>query len=70
MMIQMNMMVQEVWVHPLNHMRAEKGEFYTLYPDLRHFPKHFFCMYRMTVQKFDELLEILEPHLRKATNKL
>ena len=47
----------------------EKGEFYTLYPDLLHFPKKFFNMYHMTVAKFDTLLEKVEPVLhRQWTN--
>ena len=65
MFIEMNVMVREVWVHPLNDLWPQKGEFYSLYPDLRHFPRQFFFMYWMSVQKFDELLEILEPHLKK-----
>ena len=37
-----------MYVHPLNDLQPEKGEFYTLYPDLRHFH-----MYQMSVDKFD-----------------
>ena len=66
MLIEINMMVREIWVHPLNDLWPEKGEFYTLYPDLRHFPRRFFHMYQMSVHKIDELLEILEPYLRKS----
>ena len=36
-----------------------------LYQDLPHFPPRFFRMYRMGVQKFDELLDRLAPRLRK-----
>ena len=36
------MNIREVWVHPLHEDRIEKGEFYTLYPDLRHYPLKFF----------------------------
>ena len=54
-----------MWVHPINELRLEKGEFYTLYPDLRHFPPKFFNMYRMSVPKFDALLTKLVPHLEK-----
>ena len=52
-------------MHPLNDCRVTKGEFYVLYPDLRHFPPRFFRMYRMGVRKFDELLDRLAPRLRK-----
>ena len=67
MLIEVNLMVREIWVHPLNDLRPEKGEFYSLYPDLRHFSRWFFHMYWMSVHKFDELLEILEPHLKKSS---
>ena len=46
-----------LWVHPINEMRSDKGEFYVLYPDLLHFPPKFFNMYRMSVPKFDALLK-------------
>ena len=63
------MVNREIWVHPMNLDREKKGEFYTLYPDLRSFQKEFFAMYRMNPAKFDELLRILEPRLwRSYTN--
>ena len=37
-----------MWVHPINNMRAEKGEYKVLYPDLRQYEDWFFVMYRMT----------------------
>ena len=42
MYLQMQLMPRELWVHPLNELREVKGEFYNLYPDLRHFPTRFF----------------------------
>ena len=63
MYLQMQLMPRELWVHPLNELHEEKGEFYTLYPDLRHFPTIFFQMYRMSVNKFDTLLAELSPEL-------
>ena len=42
---------RSVWVHPTNSLRMQKGEFYTLYPDLRHFQPKFFSMYRMNPRK-------------------
>ena len=53
------------WVHPLFEERRKKGEFYMLYPDLRHFPPKFFAMYRMNPRKFDHLLSLVGPHLEK-----
>ena len=37
-----SMVNREIWVHPLNLDCEKKGEFYTLYPDLRNFKKEFF----------------------------
>ena len=59
-----SMVNREIWVHPLNLQRENKGEFYSLYPDLRNFHKEFFSMYRMTPAKFDALLKLLEPRLK------
>ena len=63
--LQLQWVTREFWVHPLNDCQVTKGEFYVLYPDLRHFPPSFFRIYRMGVQKFDELLDLLTPRLRK-----
>ena len=60
MFLQMQTIYRDLWVHPLNDLRNEKGEFYTLYADLRHFNPRFFRMYRMSVQKFDLLLAMLK----------
>ena len=65
MYLQIQLMPRELWVHPLHELHEEKGEFYTLYPDLRHFPTRFFRMYRMSVNKFDKLLAELSPELLK-----
>ena len=54
-----------MWVHPLNELRLDKGEFYTLYLDLRHFAPKFFNMYRMSVPKFDRLLQKTSPLIEK-----
>ena len=56
---------REYWVHPINLLREEKGEFYQLYPDLRHFRKRYQGMYRMDVEKFEELLAKVSPRLTK-----
>ena len=45
--------------------KIPKGKFYHLYPDLRHYPKKFSRMYWMSAEQFDNLLERLEPRLRK-----
>ena len=61
--------VRSVWVHPINTLRLEKGEFYTLYPDLRHFNPKFFAMYRMNPAKFNRLLGLVGPKLQKKWTK-
>ena len=66
MLIEMNVMVREVWVHPLNDLRPEKRPILHFVPRPQTFPKKVFWMYRMSVQKFSELLEMLEPSLKKA----
>ena len=53
------------WVHPNNLERKEKGEFYRLYPDLRHFNKRFTGMYHLNVEKFEELLQKVTPLIEK-----
>ena len=53
------------WVHPLNEDRKEKSEYYNMTLDLRKFDDRFFGMYRLHVNQFDQLLEILKPELEK-----
>ena len=52
-------------MHPINLLRKEKGEFYQIYPDLRHFNQRFTGMYRINVEKFKELLKLVKPKLTK-----
>ena len=60
---------RDIWVHPLNEERTEKGEFYTHYTDHRLFDDRFFELYRMTVAQFDELLYKVGPAIaKKETN--
>ena len=65
LMWQMQQVHREVWVHPLNEERTEKGEFYTHYTDHRKFDDRFFELYRMTVAQFDELLYRVGPRILK-----
>ena len=65
MVWRIQIMRRMMWVHPLNELRLDKGEFYTLYPDLRHFVPKFFNMYRMSVPKFDRLLQKISPLIEK-----
>ena len=65
---QFQYVARSMWVHPLNNLRFEKGEFYTHYPDLRHSPTKFFTMYSMNVPKFDNLLLRIVPHISPKRN--
>ena len=69
-LLQLNIITRTIWVHLLNEDRVLKGEFYTLYPDLRLYPKNFFSFYRMSVRKFNYLLQLCEPRLKKEITNL
>ena len=60
---------RSVWVHPINSLCMQKGEFYTLYPDLRHFQSKFFFTYPMNPQKFNRLLTLIGPEIQKKWTK-
>ena len=53
------------WVHPYNKERHTKGEFYVHYPDLRKYAKLFHGQYRMNLKKFEDLLKLITPKIRK-----
>ena len=50
-------------------MQAEKGEYKVLYPNLRLYEDWFFMMYRMSIDKFDELLQMVTPLIEKQNTK-
>ena len=56
---------RQIWVHPFNNLRFEKGEFYVLYADLRKWPPLFYKYYRMSINKFDALLDLVRPQLTR-----
>ena len=62
---QLNKLVRSLWVHPIYQNREEHGEYFTLYREYRQYDDKFFAWYRMSVEKFDELFQLLEPSLRK-----
>ena len=65
MMHLLDIHVRSVWIHPINNLRFEKGEFFMLYRDLCKYEDCFFGWYRMSTKKFDELLGIVENALQK-----
>ena len=56
---------QYFWVHPINASRLSLGTFYTLMDDLKNDNSKFFNYFRMSKESFFELLNVLEPHIRK-----
>ena len=56
---------RDLWVHPLNEERSQKGEYKTHYTDYRLFDDRFFELYRMTVPQFDESLHKIRHLLQK-----
>ena len=59
---------RDFWVHPINENRHLKGEFFTLYQELRQYPDKFFRWYRMSMDQFGFLLGKLRPCLQKQNN--
>ena len=69
MMHLLDVHVRSVWIHPINNLWFEKGEFFMLYRDLRKYEDRFFGWYRMSTKKFDELLGIVGNALWKKCTK-
>ena len=69
MLHMMDLNIRRMWVHPINNLRFEKGEFFMLYLDLRKYEDKFFAWYRMSIRKFDQLLGIVQNSLRKQCTK-
>ncbi|XP_044133206.1 uncharacterized protein LOC122925927 [Bufo gargarizans] len=51
------------WIHPIVAQRIQKGQFHTLYNDLRQDPFKFHNFCRMSMESFDHLLTSLHPDL-------
>lgn len=57
------------WVHEICRKRKRDGEFATLFPDLITHQENFFQYFRITHEKFQELLFLLKTDLtRQNTN--
>ena len=52
---------RKMWVHEINAKRRTLGEYYHLFPDLLRDRKKFVKYFRMSQEKFYELLEIIRP---------
>ena len=69
LLLQLNFNVRRMWVHPINNLRFEKGEYFVLYPDLCKYEDKFFNWYHMSTKKFDYLLKMIQRRIfRRNTN--
>ena len=68
LLLGLNSLHREYWIHPFNEDVHTKGEFFTTYPDLRKYPEKFFRTYRMSICQFDTLLHHLRPVISKQDN--
>lgn len=60
---------REYWVHNIFRARLEEGEFHTLFKRLQDDERKFCQYYRMTPQKFNHLLDLLQAPLGKLDTK-
>ncbi|GAV07416.1 hypothetical protein RvY_17252 [Ramazzottius varieornatus] len=61
-----------MYIRPVNLHRQQKGEFYALIQEIRsEDPEQHHTYFRMNNETFDQLLEIVEPHIQhKTTHRL
>ena len=66
-----NQRIRTLWQSHIDADRLEKGEFHTLMGQLRKDDgPEFFNYFRMSQNTFDELLDILKPHIQKKVTHL
>ena len=53
------------WVHPFNAERESSERFNKFYENIKLYDEKFYEYYRMSKASFDELLEIIKPHIYK-----
>ncbi|KAL4083481.1 hypothetical protein QTP88_028797 [Uroleucon formosanum] len=54
---------RKYWVHPILQNRLISSLYITLYPSLRSYEPKFFNYFRMSIQFFDDLLELIKGEL-------
>lgn len=57
------------WIHNINIKRNTYGEFHHLHSDLLEDERKFFKYYRMTHEKFSELLSLLRPSIERQNSR-
>lgn len=60
---------KRLWIHDINLSRNKEGEYHTLFPRLKLDNKRFFRYFRMSYEKFMELLCMIEPTISKQNTK-
>ena len=66
-----NQRIRTLWKSHINADRLEKEEFHTLMGQLqKNDGPEFFKYFRMSQNTFDELLDILKPHIQKKVTHL
>ena len=68
MLLMLNSVHRDYWVHPFNEDVHTKGEFFVPYPDLRKYPYKFLRTYWMSIRQFDTLLHLIRPAIQKQSN--
>lgn len=53
------------WIDDLWLKRCQIGEFHTLHCDLRFNPRKFYDYYRMDIEKYENLVNLLRPRIQK-----
>lgn len=57
------------WIHEINRKREELGEFHHLFDDLKRDKKKFFKYFRMSEEKFYELLNLVKDSITRQNTK-
>lgn len=57
------------WIHNINLRREIYGEFHHLHGDLLKDERKFFQYYRMSPEKFTELVALLQPNIQRQHTK-
>lgn len=56
---------RKYWVHPINTTREEQGEFSSIFQDLLKDEQRFYIYFRMSINSFNELYNIIKPEIEK-----
>ncbi|KAL4112615.1 hypothetical protein QTP88_016366 [Uroleucon formosanum] len=54
---------RKYWVHPILKTRLSSSQYITLYPKLRDHDEKFFNYFRMSIESFDDLLDLIKNEL-------